>query len=229
MKIIHPKNPNFSGQVNKPEDHLGLVYKLAGWAKTRFGGGIEEWLGPAYLGLLDAIRTYKSTHRFATHAYATIKWKLSDENHYRKGHKRSNGGFSEIKTGEIFDDALPGPQINPLHYDEHKLPEWWSMLEPREQEIVHLRLLGLNLAQSGRVLGISRERVRQILDLISTKIETFRDSKNLPRLERISRMRGRRPQLKVSILARRSLASARSISERSLATQNPSSVDHESR
>jgi len=170
--LKHKRNKKFDDQHVSLEDtsnHLGLVYKMAKWAMIRWGGEFESWIGQAWIALHDSIRTFdpKKGHRFSTHAFTGMKWRMMTSRNVSLGRKRlANGTFAELKTKALVD--WDKGEEHTIHI--HEPPVWWGELTEREQEIVTLRARDLTLQEVGDNTGLTRERVRQILKKVENKL-----------------------------------------------------------
>lgn len=169
-----------------PRAHLGLVYKCAAWAADRFGGHREDWVGPAYLGLLDGLRTFQPDKGFrvSTHLVTTIRWKLDSE------HKRSLGGvrcsgrngvhwrfpasldsISAHWDSGTWERLFGRRDAEPAETGYGQSGEWIlgvarRVAGRRGVEMLLAYARGRTLESVGQEFGVTKERVRQLLNRI---------------------------------------------------------------
>ncbi len=148
-----------------PGDHVGLARSAAVWAAQRWGGERDEWLGPAYLALHGAARNFRPElgFTFSTYAVRCMRLQLIAEMHRRLGHQlrvAEKGGPQRWTRPP----AIAGDRARCDPDPGEPVP-----LDPREEEIVRLRLRGTTLALIGERVGCSKERVRQILEMIAAR------------------------------------------------------------
>lgn len=156
--------------------HNGLVFTEALKAANKYGGDIAEWIGPAWMGLHDAARTFKPDKgcRFSTHAIATIKWKMYDECRRRRGMRKTahaEGGWIS-QTGEMAMKYVRDSQRR--RQVESGLDETGEILlelaherigplNDKQRETLELLARGYKANQISRILGVSKERACQLV------------------------------------------------------------------
>lgn len=140
-----------------------------------FGAEREDYEQLGRLGLWRATQTWDPEKAgFRTHAYWQIRGAITAGlrayGHHQDEHLRgrwNHASFSAL-DGEMrtavdagFGGVTEDPPPEPLSL-EHAVRDAVDTLPPREREVILRRLDGETLAQAGRSLGVSRERVRQI-------------------------------------------------------------------
>ena len=138
-----------------------------------------EWLGEAYIALFHAAGTFDKErgNAFSTHAVACIRWRLHVQSWKRRGgqlrklkgdttqrvvylpmaHDRTGGDDDHIPILA----QVPGREH---HIDHEGVARALATMKPREREIAMHLSRGMTLEETGRRVGISKERVRQIRD-----------------------------------------------------------------
>lgn len=174
-----------------PRAHMGLVYKWAAWAAKRYGGEREEYIGPAYLGLLDGLRTFNPAKcgRVSTHLTHTIRWKLDTfSKHEQRGGRRipaertyrfmaSLEALTEKDSGYDWQGFITQADTNKRIDERDAIQEGMGRLlncassaHKQARTILQLYGRGYTLEEIGSELGFSRERVRQIIDRVRERL-----------------------------------------------------------
>lgn len=107
-------------QEQNPADHLGLVYMAAGRMANAMKGERDDFIGPAYIALVESIQTWDASkgHRFSTHAMKAIRFKAygmtKKDAGYRRDWRDRYGWVKEAKSitnrdGEDLDIGTPDP------------------------------------------------------------------------------------------------------------------------
>jgi RNA polymerase sigma factor (sigma-70 family) len=164
------ENPNFkrTSEIN-PEDHLGLVYIYAKKAAYKYGGETEEWIGPTFEALLDAIRTYRPEKaKFSTHAVHTIMWKtymyymgvvLGKQKTYT-GFKDRPGNLSDVVLRNLFARESTGDNEKP----------WIPDLTEKQQAVLSLLQRGKTKREISRIVGCTHQNVQNTIKNIQKSI-----------------------------------------------------------
>lgn len=152
-----------------PADHLGLVHHVLKRLFVPSSVDPEDLIQEGVLALCRAIRQYEPDRGgWASYAYTAIKRGMLN---VLAQHRKRGRMFSEMDAvkvdGETMDYAstIPAPEEVESHHEEVAL--LLARLSPRDREVIELRF-GLvdrepkSLEEVGRLLGITRERVRQI-------------------------------------------------------------------
>lgn len=150
-------NPGFPQESNPdPKDHIGLAVKSAKIAAERWGGGTENWLGEAWLALVEASKNYNPEKaRFSTYALKYIYWKLHKYRMLDAGYKTTNAGkYKKLPTIANTDLAISKVQNSHIKLEvEYVL----SFLSKKRKEILHLKFLGYNNRQIASLLGVTHQ------------------------------------------------------------------------
>jgi RNA polymerase primary sigma factor len=161
------------------ETHLRLVVSVAK-KHARAGYDLPERISDGTFALMQAVDRFDFSrgYRFSTYAYWSILNELS--RHDRKERRRKNRSVGRYL------DSLASPD-SAIDGQEHKeaqnrrtalVGRWLDRLDKRERRIL-ARRYGLggrpeqSLSQIGRDLGISKERVRQLLIRAQAKLRGF--------------------------------------------------------
>jgi RNA polymerase sigma factor (sigma-70 family) len=155
----------------RPEDHLGLVYDLAYrfWRPGQLD--FDSLVSEGMLGLLKAIRSYDASRgAFAPHLAVVVRQTIA------KGVRRCRMLNQLPKAKDGGEDPLaqvPAPEPKEDRGEEVAL--LLRLLPERERQVVEL-CYGINgepertYEEVGRVLGISRARVGQLLERILSRL-----------------------------------------------------------
>jgi len=177
-----------------PPDHLGLVFQAAAKLARTLDCDTNELIGDAYLSMVEAARTFqpKKGFRFSTHATTALKFRLYKAAMEDRGRKRDNSAKARAE-GRPFRDPLglsfqsdniaQGFVHGALNgtYDQdagereertlageraHALGRKARRLSAQVEEVLQLVGRGLNQTQVANAMGISRQRVSQIVEEI---------------------------------------------------------------
>lgn len=166
--ILKPKKPDFKPESlgvrpEKPEDHIGLACLIAGKFTSMRPIEDSEQFGDAMVGLVYACQKFDPDRgfKFSTFAFHVIR------SFVMRGHKLRNKCATRLER-QFVDD------IGTIEADEDQqrwidtrdliatMMEKVSILPPREQAVIRARLEGKKLREISEVLGVTKERVRQI-------------------------------------------------------------------
>ncbi len=161
------------------EMNLGLVVSIAK-AWIRPGYDLSERISDANLALVQAVDGFDFArgNRFSTYATWAIRNVLAEhERRFRRGCAQPLGLYEELLASSNHDAGEQ--EIEEEHNRRRALVgRWLGRLEKRERWILASRhgiggVPELTLAQLGRLLGISKERVRQIETHARGKLRKF--------------------------------------------------------
>jgi RNA polymerase primary sigma factor len=161
------------------EMNLGLVVSIARtW--IRAGYGLSERISDANLALVQAVDGFDFArgNRFSTYATWAIRNVLVEhDRRFRRGRAQPLGRYEEFLASSNHDAGEQ--EIEEEHNRRRALVgRWLGRLDKRERRILASRHgIGgvplLTLAQIGRLLDISKERVRQIEIRACGKLREF--------------------------------------------------------
>lgn len=164
-------------------DHLGLVYSRAFAAERRFGVDAEELVAAATIGLVRAATTFKPQlgYQFSSLALTCIDNEILRE--FRRLRqwrmRRVNGVKTWMEPPPVAslvawsDPALASLQVEPDEsaVDAEMDAEFYlSTFTDRERFIAAQRRAGRTLDEIGKALGVSKERIRQIIDAMEERV-----------------------------------------------------------
>lgn len=143
-------------------------------ARIKPSGLYDQFIAVTTLGMIDAIRLYRlgSGFRFATYAYKVMqrrviqarnRW-LYERNQYTPAARKLTADPQWGLVGEAATDDDQGDALEAFEGYE-RLMKYINTLDDRTQAIIAGRMEGKTLEEIGDVVGVSRERVRQILDI----------------------------------------------------------------
>lgn len=152
----------------------------------------KELLSEAYphaLRIRD--RWSKDKGLFMKYLFSSLPFRISDQMRYSAGHKRNPDYLKENesrfinkeiqivnKEDQSYIDTLEAP-VDTLSSDydwENKYD--WSLLTETEEECVRLRQRGINLKQTGIMLGLSESRICQIMSAVRQKWAHYNPENN---------------------------------------------------
>jgi DNA-directed RNA polymerase specialized sigma subunit len=143
-----------------PNEHIGLVTNEAVRARSRYGGELSEWTGPAYVALVDAARTYKEDRgtTFATLAVKSIRWQLHLHHHRMKGARVNGSGkrYYTAKDDEIRRARAEKSRVIPAEVDpvlRRRVHAALQLLSPRDAEVAMLMMRGYSRNQASQLTG----------------------------------------------------------------------------
>lgn len=167
-----------------PADHLGLAWQWAHKAARAFRETPEEHVGDCYIVVCRCAKGFDPERgvRFSTYATEALKnWLMSEKERRRVA--RSPRGKRQIRTVDL--DGAPEPTIDRHPGAALHAKELWAeavalaRLTDRELSVLRGRTEGETLADIGAGLGVTRERVRQIVERARWKAaELAQDAKS---------------------------------------------------
>lgn len=186
MSIKEP-TPNESELL---EEHIRLVHYLV--RKLNLNYEYEELVQVGTFGLLKAIRTFDDTKAtFSTYASRCITNQLLMHHRRQKKHISTLSLDSELTNskGERFDryDILEAAASDETGAVEARivLQEQIKQLNPKELEVLQLKLSGKNQYEIGQKLNISQSYISRIekraLNRLSKHLEPYRGAESMGR------------------------------------------------
>lgn len=165
------------------EKNIGLV----GWFMRSHHLHSEDDYDACVFGLLRAAHTYDQDYgvRFSTYASKVMETEVKKA--YRARHKKSVippdlcvSMFSPLPIADDDDlwllDTIEGDSLSDgdiVAMDEGR--RFFDSLRSREQKIVHMLSVGYNQVEIAEALGVSHQRVHQVVTDIRRRGERFRD------------------------------------------------------
>ena len=137
--------------------NLGLAYARARTWAGRLGVDMDDLIGPAQIALCRAVRAFDPAKgRIGTLAYRCIDHEIIGwHNRYRK---HTMAQATEFGLRQRPDHRI-AVGVDAIDVWEKSM----ALLDSREQAVLSMRLrFGKTLGEVGQVIGVSRERVRQI-------------------------------------------------------------------
>jgi RNA polymerase primary sigma factor len=161
------------------EMNLPLVVTVAK-TRVRLGYDLSECISDGTLALIQAVDGFDFArgNRFSTYAVWAIRNTLAENQRRFIRHRNRSFALDEQSV------SVPEPDVDEREFEELQnqrrsiVGRWLGQLEKRERRIVISRY-GIGggpsqtLAQIGRELGISKERVRQIAIRAQAKLREF--------------------------------------------------------
>lgn len=155
-----------SGRTGVPADDLAQV--AATKVLEEFGRfGADKGTRPiSYFGVIAVRAMQKYCHTDGGIIRLPPRWSMPNPVNVERGEKaRDMAGLSSLGGEEDFlvDMSANSPDAAAATRERiHILKEAINKLEPTERIVIRMRMTGLSLSAIGRVLGRSKERVRQI-------------------------------------------------------------------
>jgi len=164
-----------------PRQHVALAMREAKRHAAKIGGLPEDYVGIAYTAMAEAAQTYDpALASWSTYAVRCMRCQLvtqtSLEAYLVTGRRRSSGG--SVMGGDA-GEALAAA-AGAMNRREHvpdlpefvraKIAELVDGLPQRERAVAIASAQGLRLHEIGHMLGVSRERVRQLRARIAERL-----------------------------------------------------------
>ena len=163
------------------QDYLPLVKSVASRYKKE-GVSFEDLVQEGFLGLLEAKKRFDPSKKikFSTYAFYWIKKKILEAIQKEK--------IQSLDSVELNEEILESPIIEKTYESEDLGVFLDKHLTPLEQKVFKLYFQqAKTLSQIAKELGIRRERVRQIKQLLLRKIKINQKlTENLYAVNRLS-------------------------------------------
>ncbi len=163
------------------QDYLPLVKSVASRYKKE-GVSFEDLVQEGFLGLLEAKKRFDPSKKikFSTYAFYWIKKKILEAIQKEK--------IQSLDSVELNEEILESPIIEKTYESEDLEVFLDKHLTPLEQKVFKLYFQqAKTLSQIAKDLGIRRERVRQIKQLLLRKIKINQKlTENLYAVNRLS-------------------------------------------
>lgn len=139
---------------------LPAAHKLAYQYANCYGGDQDEWVGEAYMGLIQAVQNFDQSLGFklSTFIFRCIKTRLW---HALKSMKRD---YRRVLREAESVETCYGLKARREGVAEALVAPWMEAIDERGMLILRLRYNGLTMAQIAEQVGVTKERVRQILE-----------------------------------------------------------------
>jgi RNA polymerase sporulation-specific sigma factor len=151
------------------EDNMNLVYfTIARYYPRHIGD--EDIIQIGMVGLCRAATSYDdSKGQFSTYAIVKIRSAISYE--FRKDNKRvktiSLDGDRDAEHGDVYTlQELVAGDVDEGYVDVKPM---YQVLDVRQREIFDLLRQGKNMAEIGRIMGVSHQRIHQQVRIIRKK------------------------------------------------------------
>lgn len=155
-----PHNPAINDRETQDRlvrENVGLIHGMA----RRFGKYLtDDKLSDGMYALAMAARSFDASKGFAFSTYACrcILQQWNNTHKQDKAHARRVASATERHERRQA-DALRHQSVR---HEPGELPFHWEALGERERAIIEMRASGQTLQEVGDLLGLSKERVRQI-------------------------------------------------------------------
>lgn len=147
----------------RPEDHIGLACMIAMKFTSHRPIEDSEQFGDAMIGLMRAVQTFDPDRgfQFSTYAYHVIKRQIWTSHRSRRKHATS---IEKAFLEDLPDLTDPNDDQRLIDTADmiSKMMDCVCILPAREQAVIRARLEGKKLWEVGKLLGVTKERVRQI-------------------------------------------------------------------
>ena len=167
-------------------ENVGLIHGMA----RRFGKYLtDEKLSDGMYALAMAARSFDASRGFAFSTYACrcILQQWNNTNKLDKAHERRVASATERHERRQAEQL----RHRSVRHEAGELPFDWESLDVRERAIVEMRASGMTLQEVGDLLGLSKERVRQIANKAMKKMIGFRsDSPTISRPNSVEALPG---------------------------------------
>ena len=184
------------------EKYNNFVYWVANKMGLSFRDDYDDIIQEGFIGLLQAAEKYeKSKGKFTTYSFYWIKARIIEYLHNARL-IRLPMHVSSIESPEVYKntfvksldnyiycdgeyiklvDVLETPEIEKLRdpYLKEIMNRALEILTPREKKIIEERMRGRTLRETGYIMGVSVERIRQIEARAFKKLRIFLNKFNL--------------------------------------------------
>ena len=148
------------------QDYLPIIKSIASKYKDE-GVPFEDLVQEGFLGLLEAEKKFDASKgaKFSTYAFYWVKKRILDAVRKEK--------IQTLYSVELNEEILENLPVEKTHENNDlDISSFNKILSSLEQEILNLHFWeGKTLSQISKDLGISREKVRQIKQLLIRKIK----------------------------------------------------------
>lgn len=150
-------------------DNLGLAYQCAGKWPIR-GLDTDDNQGEALFCLCRAASRFDASKGFAFSTYAVSVWMNWRKTSYQITNNPNRDGnvifarynHEDLKDWEPRDKGIDPRELIDIKEDIDKKLELMVHLDQRAQKVLRLRAEGKTLLEVSRIIGVTRERIRQI-------------------------------------------------------------------
>lgn len=152
--------------VNATFESSGAFLVRYAFRRTRSAALSEDIVQETFLALYRDLRNGKQIHDPRSWALGAVRNQVC-----KHARDRARHGEKLLSTDQL--DLMPNNQIQEAYPgEEASMPSLFSVLTPREEEVISLRLQSLKYREIGDALGISSKSVSTLLTRAIRKLQS---------------------------------------------------------